>query len=101
MDEYETRGWIGWHHHTCLSMLALLFLTLQKQRLGKKTSGPDCSGSPQHTQASPIFTRDWPPAVLVEWSQWRIARNQIAKHCHEQRRKKELRRRTRKRKQAL
>lgn len=57
LDEYETRGWIGWHHHTCLSMLALLFLTLQKQRLGKKTSGPDCSGSPQHSQASAIYKR--------------------------------------------
>jgi SRSO17 transposase len=38
MDEYETRGWIGWHHHTALSMLALLFLVIQKQRLGKKKS---------------------------------------------------------------
>jgi SRSO17 transposase len=32
LDEYETRGWIGWHHHTALSMLALLFLVLQKLR---------------------------------------------------------------------
>lgn len=37
LDEYETRGWIGWHHHTALSMLALSFLTLQKVRLGEKT----------------------------------------------------------------
>src|SRR6202035_5729 len=37
LDEYETRGWVGWHHHTALSMLALAFLVLQKQRLvGKK-----------------------------------------------------------------
>ncbi len=35
LDEYETRGWIGWHHHTALSMLALLFLVLQKLRLKK------------------------------------------------------------------
>lgn len=38
LDEYETRGWIGWHHHTSLSMLSLWFLTLQKERLEKKTS---------------------------------------------------------------
>lgn len=25
LDEYETRGWIGWHHHTVLSILALFF----------------------------------------------------------------------------
>jgi SRSO17 transposase len=36
LDEYETRGWLGWHHHTALSLLALAFLVLQKQRLGKK-----------------------------------------------------------------
>lgn len=57
LDEYETRGWIGWHHHTCLSMLALLFLTLQKQRLGKKTSRPDCSGGPQRSQTPAIYKR--------------------------------------------
>jgi SRSO17 transposase len=35
-DEYETRGWIGWHHHTVLSLLSLLFLVLQRQRMEKK-----------------------------------------------------------------
>jgi SRSO17 transposase len=41
LDEYETRGWVGWHHHTALSMLALLFLVLQKQRLGGKRDPDD------------------------------------------------------------
>jgi len=36
LDEYETRGWVGWHHHTALSMLAQAFMTLQKQSLGEK-----------------------------------------------------------------
>lgn len=36
LDEYETRGWTGWHHHTALSMLALLFLAIQRKRLGEK-----------------------------------------------------------------
>jgi SRSO17 transposase len=36
LDEYETRGWVGWHHHTALSLLALAFLVLQKRRLGEK-----------------------------------------------------------------
>jgi SRSO17 transposase len=45
LDEYETRGWIGWHHHTCLSLLALGFLTLQKVRLGKKTPAAQRSRS--------------------------------------------------------
>lgn len=46
LDEYETRGWIGWHHHTALSLLALWFLTLQKVRLGGKTSPAHRPGSP-------------------------------------------------------
>jgi SRSO17 transposase len=41
LDEYETRGWLGWHHHTALSLLALAFLVLQKQRLGEKRSTDD------------------------------------------------------------
>jgi SRSO17 transposase len=45
LDEYETRGWVGWHHHTSLSMLALAFLVLQKQRLGEKRGTNQCAGS--------------------------------------------------------
>jgi SRSO17 transposase len=52
LDEYETRGWVGWHHHTALSLLALAFLVLQKQRLGKKRGTADRAGSPR-AAASP------------------------------------------------
>jgi SRSO17 transposase len=41
LDEYETRGWVGWHHHTALSLLALWFLGLQKRRLGEKRAADD------------------------------------------------------------
>jgi hypothetical protein len=37
LDEYETRGWVGWHHHATLSLLALTFLVLQRVRLGEKS----------------------------------------------------------------
>ena len=36
LDEYETRGWAGWHHHTALSVLALWFLARQRDRSGGK-----------------------------------------------------------------
>lgn len=52
LDEYETRGWIGWHHHTALSMLALLFLVLQKLRLGEKRAADDGAGSSHHPSLS-------------------------------------------------
>jgi SRSO17 transposase len=41
LDEYETRGWVGWHHHTALALLALWFLGLQRQRLGEKRAPDD------------------------------------------------------------
>jgi SRSO17 transposase len=41
LDEYETRGWAGWHHHTALSLMALWFIGLQKQRLGEKRTPDD------------------------------------------------------------
>jgi SRSO17 transposase len=53
LDEYETRGWTGWHHHTALSLLALGFLVLQKARLGKKRTADDGSGSPRAAETSP------------------------------------------------
>ncbi len=32
LDHYEGRGWIGWHHHLTLVMLAPAFLTLETLR---------------------------------------------------------------------
>ena len=40
LDEYEVRGWRGWHHHMTLTMLAMWFLVLETRRLGEK-SGDD------------------------------------------------------------
>jgi SRSO17 transposase len=51
LDEYETRGWIGWHHHTALAMLALLFLVLQRKRLGEKRTADDRPRSAGRAQA--------------------------------------------------
>jgi SRSO17 transposase len=36
MTQYETRSWIGWHHHMTLVGLAHLFVTLMQKRLPKK-----------------------------------------------------------------
>lgn len=41
LGDYEVQGWRGWHHHQTLVMLALWFLVLQQQRLGKKSRGRD------------------------------------------------------------
>lgn len=36
LDEYEVRGWVGWHHHMTLSLLALWFLASERERVQKK-----------------------------------------------------------------
>ena len=40
MAQYETRSYVGWHHHMTLVGLAHLFVTLTRLRL-KKSPGPD------------------------------------------------------------
>ncbi len=52
LDEYETRGWVGWHHHTALSLLALWFLGLQRRRLGEKRPADDRARGPGAARAS-------------------------------------------------
>ena len=37
MAQYETRSWIGWHHHMTLVGLAHLFMTLAHRHLKKKS----------------------------------------------------------------
>src|SRR5262249_32984710 len=61
LDEYETRGWVGWHHHTALSMLALTFLVIQRVRLGEKgtannrpRSASAARSSAQHSRLKPL-----------------------------------------------
>lgn len=67
LDEYETRGWVGWHHHTALSMLALGFLVLQRVRLGGKRAaderarGAGVAGAPA---GGPGVGRRGDPAVV-------------------------------------
>jgi SRSO17 transposase len=39
LDEYEVRGWVGWHHHVTLVLLAAAFLLTLQQAWGGK-AGP-------------------------------------------------------------
>ena len=70
LDEYETRGWTGWHHHTALSMLALLFLAIQRNRLGEKEpqmSVPEVRAVLRHL----LDLRKWDEEEILTWSDWR------------------------------
>ena len=39
LDHYEVRGWIGWHHHMTLALVALWFLCLERRRVGGENPG--------------------------------------------------------------
>jgi len=81
-------------------MLALLFLMLQKLRLGEKE--PQMTVPEVRTILRRLLDlRDWGEKKIVAWSNWRMERNRIASLCHEERRREKLRRRSRKRKRAL
>jgi SRSO17 transposase len=41
LAHYEVRGWVGWHHHVTLALLALWFLVLERRRLGGENPGGD------------------------------------------------------------
>jgi SRSO17 transposase len=41
LADYEVRGWVGWHHHMTLSLLALWFLNGETERVGGKNPGTD------------------------------------------------------------
>jgi SRSO17 transposase len=60
LDEYETRGWVGWHHHTALAMVAAAFLVAQKRRSGDKrgpADGPRGAGRPRPPAGGPDVGR--------------------------------------------
>jgi len=49
MDHYEVRGWVGWHHHITMTLLAHHFLVRQRCRWEKKGGGVDST-----TSATPV-----------------------------------------------
>ena len=49
LDEYEVRGWPGWHHHITMCLLASAFLlTLQQEWGGKDAPNYPAAGVPDH-----------------------------------------------------
>jgi len=45
MDQYEVRGWKGWHHHMTMTLLAHHFLVRQRCLVGEKISRLDSAAS--------------------------------------------------------
>ena len=54
LGQYEVRSWVGWHHHTTLALLALWFVTRERQRLGEKNTSVDAGAGAAGVQ--PVVT---------------------------------------------
>jgi SRSO17 transposase len=68
LDEYEVRGWDGWHHHITLALLAGAFLLTIEQEWGKKSARPDARAGdprPARVAASTDLDRRGPVAVAA------------------------------------
>lgn len=59
LDEYEVRGWAGWHHHLTLALLAAAFLLTLQQDWGEKDA-------PDHAPASQSGAARGAPAPHVD-----------------------------------
>jgi SRSO17 transposase len=55
LAHYEVRGWVGWHHHMTLALLALWFLTRERRQLGEKSTGRDAA--PGAADLQPVAPR--------------------------------------------
>jgi len=74
LDEYEVRGWRGWHHHVTLSLLAGAFLMSLQQAWGEKDAPADASADRTRAPGDPA------PAPLEPSGSDRLAqRNPAAK----------------------
>ena len=89
MAQYETRSWVGWHHHMTLVELAHLFVTLTQQRL-KKSPGanPGPYGAAAGSGLEEPELRLPRATALVDYD---IDRNKVAKASHEKTWKKKHR----------
>jgi len=70
LDHYETRTWLGWHHHMLHSFLAHLFLMRLRLLFQKKARH-----SPPHKPGnwSPLPLKMRPGADLIFWTSFTIA----------------------------
>jgi SRSO17 transposase len=81
MSQYETRSWVGWHHHMTLVGLAHLFVTIVQNRLQKKTPELTLDRTVRLLEAALAETKLRLPraTALVDYH---IRRNEVARMSH-------------------
>ena len=81
MAQYETRSWVGWHHHMSLVAMAHLFITLTRRDLKKKT--PELTlDRTVHLLKSAMETPELALGLAVLLVDYYIDRNKTATRSH-------------------
>ena len=81
MAQYETRSWIGWHHHMSLVALAHLFITLARLDLQKKA--PELTlDRVVRLLWSALGIEKLSVEAAIELVNYHINRNRIARNSH-------------------
>jgi hypothetical protein len=81
MTQYETRSWVGWHHHMTLVGLAHLFVTLVQRRLQRQIPELTLDRTVRLLQAALEEPELRLPraTALVEYH---VRRNEVARKSH-------------------
>jgi SRSO17 transposase len=81
MAQYETRSWIGWHHHMTLVGLAHLFVTLAHRRLGKKVAELTLDRAVRLLEAA-LEEPELRLARATALVEYYVRRNKVARESH-------------------
>ena len=84
LDEYEVRGWRGWHHHVALTLLAMAFLLTVQQDWGGYVP-PLTVPQVSRLLRTLLPQRAWTLADLLTWLTDTQRRNARAKRSHAER----------------
>ncbi|MEV4248760.1 IS701 family transposase [Streptosporangium canum] len=88
LDQYQVRGWKGWHRHITLAMLALAFLAVVAAAQPVTDDRHIALTMPEIRRLLAVLLLSRPRRIaeILRWSQWRRRHQAIARRCHYQRR---------------
>jgi len=82
MAQYETRSWVGWHHHMTLVGLAHLFVTLTRRRLRQQVPELTLDRTVRLLEAA-LGEPELRLPRAVALVEYHVERNKIAKASHD------------------
>ena len=86
MGDYEVRGWLGWHHHMTMTLLAMLFLLTLAIELGEKASLLTVQDVREILEVI-LPKREFSEKDVIEWIERKHKARYSAKRSHHRRNK--------------